>query len=134
MRFKGPCVFYNKLNANNNLYIFDAFKDDDGKKVPVIFDYDAYPKNAIVDPNKMIGSARLENRSDCVYCYIDIINDLNVKEIIKFLGTAIIGSITKININPSVDYQEITEGHIWAILLTLYPSDEKCKLEETLEC
>lgn len=134
MRFKGPCVFYNKLNANNNVYKKDAFKSDDGKKVPVVFDYDAYPTNAKIDPNKMIGSARLENRSDFVYCYIDIINDLDVKESMKFLGAAIIASITKININPSVEYQEITEGHIWAIMLTLYPSDEKCKLEETLEC
>lgn len=63
------------LRCNDGLTIMkDAFKEDDGRKVPLVWQHQHN------DPGNVIGHAILESRSDGVYCQCSLNNNKKAKE------------------------------------------------------
>lgn len=91
----------NNLKCADNLIIRkDAFKDDDGRKVPLVWNHQHR------DPENVLGHAILENREEGVYAY-------------GFLNDTPKGKAAK----EALKHGDITELSIWANQLTKRGND-----------
>ena len=69
--FSGWATKANMLCSDGRTILKDAFKDCDGKKVPLLWNHQHN------DPNEVLGHAILENRDDGVYAYASFNNTEN---------------------------------------------------------
>lgn len=78
--FSGYATRNNLRCSDGRTILQDAFKDDDGKKVPLVWNHQHN------DPLNVLGHALLENRSDGVYAYCTFNNTeagRNAKELVE---------------------------------------------------
>lgn len=78
--FSGYATRNNIKCSDGRVIMRDAFKDNDHKKVPLVWQHDH------MSPDNVLGHAMLENREDGVYaygCFNDTPSGLNAKELVK---------------------------------------------------
>lgn len=78
--FSGYATRNNVKCSDGRVIMRDAFKDNDHKKVPLVWQHDH------MSPDNVLGHAMLENREDGVYaygCFNDTPSGLNAKELVK---------------------------------------------------
>lgn len=78
--FSGYATRNNIRCSDGRVIMRDAFKDNDHKKVPLVWQHDH------MSPDNVLGHAMLENREDGVYaygCFNDTPSGLNAKELVK---------------------------------------------------
>lgn len=78
--FSGYATRNNIKCSDGRVIMRDAFKDNDHKKVPLVWQHDH------MSPDNVLGHAMLENREDGVYAYgyfNDTPSGLNAKELVK---------------------------------------------------
>lgn len=78
--FSGYATRNNIKCSDGRVIMRDAFKDNDHKKVPLVWQHDH------MSPDNVLGHAMLENREDGVYaygCFNDTPSGLNSKELVK---------------------------------------------------
>lgn len=78
--FSGYATRNNIRCSDGRVIMRDAFKDNDHKKVPLVWQHDH------MSPDNVLGHAMLENREDGVYAYgrfNDTPSGLNAKELVK---------------------------------------------------
>lgn len=78
--FSGYATRNNVKCSDGRVIMRDAFKDNDHKNVPLVWQHDH------MSPDNVLGHAMLENREDGVYaygCFNDTPSGLNAKELVK---------------------------------------------------
>lgn len=78
--FSGYATRNNIKCSDGRVIMRDAFKDNDHKKVPLVW------QHCHMSPDNVLGHAMLENREDGVYaygCFNDTPSGLNAKELVK---------------------------------------------------
>lgn len=78
--FSGYATRNNIKCSDGRVIMRDAFKDNDHKNVPLVWQHDH------MSPDNVLGHAMLENREDGVYaygCFNDTPSGLNAKELVK---------------------------------------------------
>ena len=78
--FSGYATRNNVKCSDGRIIMRDAFKDNDHKNVPLVWQHDH------MSPDNVLGHAMLENREDGVYaygCFNDTPSGLNAKELVK---------------------------------------------------
>ena len=78
--FSGYATRNNIKCSDGRVIMRDAFKDNDHKKVPLVWQHDH------MSPDNVLGHTMLENREDGVYaygCFNDTPSGLNAKELVK---------------------------------------------------
>lgn len=78
--FSGYATRNNIKCSDGRVIMRNAFKDNDHKKVPLVWQHDH------MSPDNVLGHAMLENREDGVYaygCFNDTPSGLNAKELVK---------------------------------------------------
>ena len=78
--FSGYATRNNIKCSDGRIIMRDAFKDNDHKNVPLVWQHDH------MSPDNVLGHAMLENREDGVYaygCFNDTPSGLNAKELVK---------------------------------------------------
>ena len=78
--FSGYATRNNIKCSDGRVIMRDAFKDNDHKNVPLVWQHDH------MSPDNVLGHAMLENREDGVYaygCFNDTQSGLNAKELVK---------------------------------------------------
>ena len=109
--FSGYATKNNLLCSDGRVICKDAFKDNDGTKVPLVW------QHVHDNPMNVIGHAVLENRSDGVYAYgyfNDTDNAKQAKELVKH------GDITSLSIYANKltqDGRNVTHGVIREVSL-----------------
>ena len=102
----------------------DAFKDDDGMIVPLVWNHDH------ADPNNVLGHAELKNRPEGVYAYCKL-NDTEsgktARELIKH------GDVTRLSIYANKLKQnggDVIHGSIKEVSLVLAGANQEAKIED----
>ena len=101
----------------------DAFKDDDGITVPLVWNHDHG------DPNNVLGHAELHNREEGVYAYCKLNNTESGKtarELIKH------GDVTRLSIYANKLQQnggDVIHGSIKEVSLVLAGANQEAKIE-----
>lgn len=112
--FEGPCLFYERPNANNRVYSRSCFKDYDGKTVPVTLGFDSDP----------IGEATLQVNADSVYCFGTV--STIPEELLKVSGLGL--ALHTDDIHQDSDELRIDSGSIDSVALVTYPADPDLKI------
>ena len=92
----------------------NAFKDDDGKKVPLVWSHDHH------DPSLVLGHALLENRRDGVYAYCSFNDSEKAKDSKELLRHGDIGSLSiYANQLKQSENRDVLHGSIKEVSLVL---------------
>ena len=92
----------------------NAFKDDDGKKVPLVWSHDHH------DPSLVLGHALLENRKDGVYAYCSFNDSEKAKDSRELLRHGDIGSLSiYANQLKQSENRDVLHGSIKEVSLVL---------------
>ena len=92
----------------------NAFKDDDGKKVPLVWSHDHH------DPSLVLGHALLENRKDGVYAYCSFNDSEKAKDSKELLRHGDIGSLSiYANQLKQSENRDVLHGSIKEVSLVL---------------
>lgn len=111
--FSGYATRNNIRCADGKIIGKDAFKDQDGAKVPLVYMHDHN------DPNNVLGYANLENRNDGVYCYGYLNNSPNANAIKEQLTHGDLNSLSIYANHLSHNADVITHGQIKEVSLVL---------------
>lgn len=124
--FSGWATRNNMLCADGRTIRRDAFKDNDGTTVPLVYNHDHN------DPLNVLGHALLENRNEGVYCYC-YLNDTPTAKAVR--SQVRHGDITALSIYANHLSQhggDVLHGAIREVSLVLAGANPGAKIEEVM--
>lgn len=111
--FSGYATRNNIRCADGKIIAKDAFVDQDGARVPLVYMHDHH------DPANVLGHAQLENRDDGVYCYGYLNNTPNAQAIKEQLEHGDLNSLSIYANHLKHNADTITHGQIKEVSLVL---------------
>ena len=122
---EGYCLFYDKVDANNNIIAKDIFKENKKFKVPVLLGYDT------IKLEDRFGYAILEYKEDGVYAYVVLnhenykLTDMIIKDNDVFTKYALGAYLTHVDTEIIEDkIHLVTKGDMYYIALITDPSNK----------